>query len=141
MKINTIYSVEEIKTMLANKEISQTDSMVLEFKRKEYESDLAAINKGKKPAKLYGKKMHPIHIDKIVEATIRNNGRLSESSAGEISSRYNINQASIVHISCVVAKECYPDRYEGKPLRSDRDLRWDSVYIFEAITKYKQLVA
>ena len=128
------YTKSQIQEMLENKEISFSESLILEFKRKEYEDARDSIEAGLLPEKMYGRKFHPLHIEKIVFETIQNNGRLSPALSKKLAEKYNINWASITYVSQLVAKIVWPDIYIGKPKR--KDSQWTKPYIAEYIEKY-----
>jgi len=129
------FTKTQIETMLETKEISFTESLVLDFQRKEYESALEKIEAGEMPAKMYGRKLHPIHIEKIVAESLRKGGRLTTAEAGVIADRFGINETSVVHISCVVSKKVFPDKYAGKTFLTEPG-RWVIPYIEDYISDF-----
>jgi len=115
-----IYSKSDIQQMLENKEISFSDSLILDFQREKRESDLLKIEKGLTPLDTNGKVLHTIHIEKIVDLTLKAQRRMSEPDCVTFADRYNLSAATVSFSSSLVAKMVYPDKYDGKIRRNDR---------------------
>ncbi len=114
------YSKTEIEQMLETKEISFSESLILDFQREKRESDLRKIAKGETPADTTGKVLHTIHIEKIVDLVLKDSRRMSETSCVEFADRYSLSSATVSFSSSLVAKMVFPDRYDGRIRRDDR---------------------
>lgn len=115
-----IYSKTQIQEMLENKEISFSESLILEFQREKRESDLSKIEKGLTPVDTTGKVLHTVHIEKIVDLTLKAQRRMSETDCATFADRYNLRPATVSFSSSLVAKMVFPDKYDGKIRRDDK---------------------